>query len=406
MKEVAPHRGLAQAVDAGAYWVRTSAFHWDKIEPVRTEPPTYRWQEVDELSLLAAAAEGLRVIAPIQFTPEWAQGYSGYYCGPIRDENLDEFAQFLGALVARYGAPPYNVKYWELGNEPDVDPRLVNPRQGYGCWGDESDEYYGGGYYAEMLKVAYPAMKQADPEARVMIGGLLMDRPAGGKDTSPRFLEGILEGGGGPFFDIVSFHAYTYYGGALGKMWNGNWLDSPTAMPGKVAHIRRLLDRFGVGDKGLINTEAALQCSEVTDECLETQAMFVARVYAEALALDLEAQVYFAMINEGWRHTGLVLPDLTPKPVYYAYQVAAEILTQAQYDGSVASYPPQVEGYVFRLNDRTGYVDVIWSADGTAQRVTLPAGASAHDRYGEPVAGTGTISVGSSPVYVTRPSLP
>jgi hypothetical protein len=403
MEQAAQSGGLTQVVDAGVHWVRVGVFPWDKIEPVRTEPPTYRWHEVDERSLLNAADEGLEIIATIQFTPEWAQGYGGYYCGPIRDENLDEFAQFLEAVVSRYSVPPYNVRYWELGNEPDIDPRLASPRQVYGCWGDESDEHYGGRYYAEMLKVAYPAMKRADPEAQVMIGGLLMDRPAGGKDTSPRFLEGILEGGGGPYFDILSFHAYTYYGGAPGKMWGGNWPDSPTVMPGKVAHIRDLLARYGVADKGLMNTEAALQCPEVTDDCLETQAMFVARVYAEALALDLEAQVYFALINEGWRHTGLLLPDLTPKPVYHAYRVASEFLTSVRYDGLVTGYPQQVEGYAFRLNDRTGYLDVIWSVDGMVQRVTLPAGASAYDRYGELIAGDGSILVDSGPVYVRMP---
>ena len=42
--------------------------------------------------------------------------------------------------------------------------------------------------------------------------------------------------------------------------------------------------------------------------------MYVPRAYAEALALGLEGQIYYSMINEEWRHTGLILPDLTPKP--------------------------------------------------------------------------------------------
>ena len=37
-----------------------------------------------------------------------------------------------------------------------------------------NDPYYGGGYYAEMLKIVYPQIKAADPEAQILIGGLLL----------------------------------------------------------------------------------------------------------------------------------------------------------------------------------------------------------------------------------------
>jgi len=81
------------------------------------------------------------------------------------------------------------------------------------------DEYYGGGYYAEMLKAVYPAIKEADPQAQVLIGGLLLDcdptHPPEGKDCKPsKFLEGILKNDGGDYFDIISFHGYPPYSGA------------------------------------------------------------------------------------------------------------------------------------------------------------------------------------------------
>jgi hypothetical protein len=402
MKNINNGEGLAQALDAGVHWVRTSAFRWDKIEPVRTEPPTYHWDEVAEQQLRNAADNGLEVIGIIHFTPDWAQKVPGSYCGPIKDEHLDEFAQFLQELVARYSVAPYNVRYWELGNEPDVDPSQVSSNQGYGCWGDESDPYYGGRYYATMLKKAYPAIKAMDPSARVLIGGLLLDRPFGGLDTSPYFLEGILLGGGGPYFDVMSFHAYTFYDGSLGRMGHAEWLNSPTVMPAKVAFLRNVLTQYGYGDKALMNTEAALLCVDPTVDCLETQAVYIPRVYAEALALGLDAQVYFAMINEPWRHTGLLLPDLTPKPAYYAYQTAAGFLSAVYYEGPASGYPPGIEGYTFHQYGQIAYVDVIWSADGTAKSVTVPTGATAYDHYGGIIAGSGTIQVDYSPVYMQR----
>jgi hypothetical protein len=413
MGAITDPQGLAQAVDAGVYWVRFNAFNWDQIEPVRTEPPTYHWDLVDQISLSSAAANDMEVIAVIRFTPDWAQKVSGSYCGPIKADALDEFAQFLQTLVSRYSVAPYSVRYWELGNEPDVDPMLVEEHSGFGCWGDENDEYYGGGYYAEMLRWAYPAIKAADPHAQVLIGGLLLDcdprvpascsGPHG--DMPLKFLEGILRNGGGENVDVMSFHAYSFYDSdlGLGHMGNSGWPGSVTVVPEKTGFLREVLTEYGCEDKRLMNTESALLCSEPTDECLETQAMYVPRVYAEALALGLEGQTYYAMTNDGWHHTGLLRPDLTPKPVYHAYKTAAFFLSHARYQGEIAGYPASVEGYSFLLRYGNGFVDVIWSTDGTAQNVTLPVGASAYDRYGDLIAASGTIQVDHSPVYVVRP---
>ena len=104
----------------------------------------------------------------------------------------------------------------------------------FGCWGDLDDPYYGGRYYSEMLKVAYPTIITADPNAQVMVGGLLLEcdpvnppevTSGSGelKDcTSDKFLEGILENDGGEYFDGVSVHAYDFYFAELGKFANSN----------------------------------------------------------------------------------------------------------------------------------------------------------------------------------------
>lgn len=408
MRRVNNYNGMAQALAAGMHWVRFSTFRWHEIEPVRTSPPQYDWTAVDEESLRNAEANGMEVVAVVHFTPEWAQKYPGSFCGPIKQEALDAFAEFLTTAVNRYSASPYGVRYWELWNEPDTP--IWHNGSGYGCWGEEHDDYYGGGYYAEMLKKAYPAIKAADPNAQVLLGGLLLDcggeDPPSNKDCSAsKFLEGIMRNDGGRFFDGVSYHAYTYYGGALGSMANPNWPGSVTAVPEKTAFVRQVLEQYGYGDKYLINTEAALLCATVTSDCTETQAIYIPRAYAEALALGLKGQAYFALINEGWRNTGLVLPppELTPKPAYHAYVAASLFLSGVNYEGKVNGYPRQIEGYSFRRANRPGYVDVIWSADGSRQDVTLPAGASAYDRYGDLIATSGVIQVNYSPVYVTRP---
>jgi hypothetical protein len=120
--------------------------------------------------LIEASDRGLNIILIIRSTPSWAQKRSGVSCGAVKFEKLSAFSKFVGDAVARYSNPPYNVKYWELGNEPDIDPSLVPSDNPFGCWGDDTDLYYGGGYYAEMLKQIYPVIKAADPEAHVLIG--------------------------------------------------------------------------------------------------------------------------------------------------------------------------------------------------------------------------------------------
>ena len=129
----------------------------------------------------------------------------------------------MHALVARYSVALYNIKYWELWNEPDIASSNFPGDNLFGCWGDPNDPYYGGGYYADMLREVYPQIKAADPQGQVLVGGLLLDcdpRLGAGcekvknNNQPSKFLEGILRKNGVPFFDGVSFHAYDYYLGS------------------------------------------------------------------------------------------------------------------------------------------------------------------------------------------------
>ena len=158
------------------------------------------------------------------------------------------------SLVNRYKNPPYNIKFWELGNEPDTP--VWYTKSVFGCWGDTTDPYFGGEFYAQMLKAAYPAIKAADPQAQVLVGGLLLDNPDVATNNTARFLEGILRGGGGPFFDAVSFHSYSYFWGTVGQMSNPHWPGSVTTIPEKTLFIKDVLNRYGQGYKTLMNTEA------------------------------------------------------------------------------------------------------------------------------------------------------
>jgi hypothetical protein len=186
-------------------------------------------------------------------------------------------------------------------------------------------------------------------------------------------------------------------------MLNPRWPEEMTTIPEKVSFLQEVLHTYGFTDKSLMNTEAALLCPEGTADCLETQAMYVPRAYAEAKALPIKAQIYFSMINENWNHTGLLLPDLTPKPLYHAYKAASALLSSATYVGTADGYPAGIAGYSFRQGRGTGYLDVIWSRDGSVQTIAIPDGALIYDRYGTTIPASGTLEIDFSPVYVARP---
>ncbi len=104
-----------------------------------------------------------QTIMVIGGTPAWALK-DGFPCGAVAEDKFDELGAFVYDLVKRYSAPPYNIRYWELWNEPDVEG-------GLGCWGDSSDGYYyGGEYYGEMLKAVLPTNESGRP-ASSGVGG-------------------------------------------------------------------------------------------------------------------------------------------------------------------------------------------------------------------------------------------
>ena len=409
------------SANAGAFWIRWNAVFWSDVEPTEGDR-IWGALSIFDQQILSLASQNLPPIVIVRSTPVWAQMEPGSFCGPILPEALDNFGIFMYELVARYSAPPYNVKYWELWNEPDVDPRLVPSDQIYGCWGDEDDAFYGGGRYAEMLKVAYPAIKEADPEAQVLVGGLLLDcDPVNPPEISPgsgvpkycgpsKFLEGILINGGGDFFDGVSFHAYDQYDPTSGFFGNPNWHSGytlsgliPVLVP-KVRFIKSVLATYGYSDKYLINTETSLLCGATGAEpdCnngahTEMKTDYVAMSYTAAAAEGLVGNIWFTL-DRPWRRSALTLPNGSPTTAFVAYNFVAQQLEGASFWGNVAEFEG-VTGYKFRRGDLEFWV--VWSLDAGDHIIELPEMPSAlYDVVGTQLQPVQTLAITESPVYV------
>lgn len=409
--------GLFSAEDR--LWTRFDRFHWDKIEPVLSDPPAYDWSKVPDNQIIQLNSLGYQVIGTVRYAPDWAQKYPSIFCGPVAEEDLDRYAEFLFQLVSHYSQPPFNIHHWEMGNEPDISWELVRPRSAFGCWGESGDAYYGGGYYAEMLKKAYPRIKAADPDSVVWIGGLLLDcnpdnppedPPGSGvpKDCTPaKFLEGILANGGRDFFDGVSYHSYDYYQNERGKYanpnWHASWETSGPVLNTKTRFIKDLLESYGVKDKLLANTEVALICGRtgnepecLTEDYLFTKAVYLVQANTAAMAAGIQINIWFSL--EGWRGSGLLDEQLQPNSAMTAYKFNINQLNGAGY---VRSFSPAsgVTTHEFMVDGARQWV--LWSADGQTHEVSLPeTPAKIFDMYGRELPVSQQTVVDYSPIYV------
>lgn len=406
----------SRARELGASWVRFNTVSWRDVQPTRGA--AYNWAALAafEADLISASQTNLSPIVIVDDSPYWAT-IKATSCSAIRTDRFADFSAFMQQLVTRYSKPPYNVHYWEIGNEIDVDPSLVGTDSVFGCWGDKNDFYYGGRHYGDMLKVVTPVIKSADPIAQVVIGGLLMDSP-NAPDHSERFFEGVLRSGAATSFDFVGYHAYGFYTGVLedyDTKSNPKWAPSGGLVVGKAMFLRNVMAQYGV-NKPLFLTETALLCiSQTAGSCdfyqpfLDAQADMLVRQLTRAWSLDVKAITWYTLDGPGWNASGLLDGVQNPRPSYLAYQ---QYISQ-----TLASDPPapttaylgsQVEAY--RFTRGITVTDVLWCTSTTVIcTVTVPETKleAAYTRDGAllatvPISGVVDLNIGFSPIYIRR----
>jgi hypothetical protein len=405
---------LDRTQELGVGSIRLHRLHWRNVQP--TEQSGYDWSTMsgfeDELRALAGA--GVTPIVIVHHSPRWAT-IAATSCAAIRRDKLGAFAAFMTAAVSRYKDPPFNVHHWELGNEPDVDPSLVIRDSVFGCWGDIHDPYYGGRYYGEMLKVVSPAIRSADPQAKILVGGLLLDKPVSlepGADKPALFLKGILETGAAPHFDIVPYHAYPVYDGLRVDydLQAPNWAPWGGWTLGKARFLRQIMDQYDV-DKPLFLNETALGCADEhyncdppPDDFFQAQADYIGRTFARAQSEKIGGLTWYTLNGPGWRHSGLLTPLDERRPAFYAYKNLATRLALTKYEGT-ADYGSAIEGYSFvKANVR---VHVVWSKDTVADTIRVSRysllhafGRDGNEIFPTLIGDRYHITVGFSPVYL------
>jgi len=385
--------------EAQVSWVRYNGVFWSEVEATQG---TYDWSKLSavegELRLLQE--KGATPLVIVRGTPNWAQKVAGKVCGPIKEEFFDNFATFMSELVKRYSTAPYNVRYWELWNEPDASSEIASDSP-FGCWGEPAEDYYGGGFYAKMLKKVYPKVKEANPDAQIVLGGLLLDcdpsKPPTGKDCkSTKFFEGILNEDGGNYFDLAAFHGYAYYhwwlrldsaGNATKNIdWGGSNLPSPQdswnsrggPLLGKVDFLTKQMAQYG-SNKPIIANEIGLLCYTSEDtakakaDCRangywEQQANYALRTYIRAWANKLVGAVWYTLNESGWQDSGLIT-DSQPREAYRTLKFITEKFKEAKYKGALAVTSDKE---IYEFEKSTTNLQIYWTNNDSKSDIPVP----------------------------------
>lgn len=415
---------LTRAEELQTGWVRLNGrISWRELQPEADDPIQWDLLTGFEAELRSLKAAGMTPVVIVDDYPRWVtqndvrSDGEPTSCGPIRSDRFDDFALFMRRLVSRYGAPEFNVHNWELGNEPDVDPNLVPPDFLFGCWGDIDDPYYGGEHYGEMVKVVGRAIKDEDPQAKVWIGGLLLDSPNTDnpwRGSPERFFEGVLRVGADAYFDIVPYHAYpTYVNTRMDYDLNaGPWTEWGGNALGKAKYLRGLMDEYDV-EKPVFLNETGLMCPEYYSWCTppnhafyEMQASHIVRMFVRGQSGGVKGFIWYTLNGPGWRYTGLLEGNGEPKPVYLAYQELNEQLRNTRYLEPVY-YGEGIEAYAFSRG--TEHIHVVWAVRNETFDISVLQTdlVGAYDLEGNILTLTSVgdsyyLNVGFEPIYVVK----
>ena len=317
----------------GGDWVRVQV-SWSDVEPANTSPSGYKWKSADA-NVSAAVDACKRIIVSIVSAPDWAATSPDSVIDKALPPDLQEF---LFALVERYdgdgiadapGAPV--VLHWELYNEPDATDAVL----GYEGWGNYPEEY------AQMMADARPAIRAANANAQVLLGGLSYDNfEENGGHFSRSFLDDVLKAGGGEYFDIMNFHSYPLFGPDWIMEMNPDCVKTSSCEgPGlleKTEYIRQELAAYKL-TKPVIITESGWHSDGAIDlpSTPEIQARYVTELYVQSKAAGVNATIFFALVKpDNYPYdAGLITRDDPPKPKksYTAYQTADSWLSDAKF---------------------------------------------------------------------------
>ncbi len=321
-------RTVSAMQDLGVRWTRL-AIQWREAEPEKGKYNEWWLNEYGKAIDMARAA-GQHVIVMIDSAPAWASGSTS--SNAPRDPQ--DFARFISTVAARYAG---KVDAWEVWNEQNLSR----------FWSSGPNP----AAYAALLRAAYPAVKAADPNAKVVFGG------TSGNDYE--FLAGAYAAGAKGYFDVLGTHPYPYCGSSspADVRMSGDRISKDSFLGYR--EMRNTMLANGE-DKPIWITEMGWTTS--TAACSPGAGMWQGGVSETAQADNLyqayklleadpyvEVALWYNVRNNYWMKDedsaearyGLMRTDFTPKPAYGAFKAYAFGLPYTVSQPAPAPAPPK-----------------------------------------------------------------
>ena len=344
------------ATEAGAGYTRI-VLRWDVIQPGSRDD--WKPANLPDPFIAGELAAGRQVVAVLIGTPGWAAANPADGARAVPD--MDAWAAFTRRMAQHYRG---RIAHWIIWNEPDVW-QAGHPGQ---TWAGSVEDY------ARLLKTAYLAIKEVDPNQQVHIAGLtyFWDWSHGRRRYLDRLLDVITADPEAPshgyYFDAAIYHLYF----------------NPSQTVAVLAEARAALKKHGLTDKALWINETNAPPSNDPKELpwstprfkitQEEQAAFVIQEFAVAFAAGADRVEFYKLRNtadhpESIEPYGLLRGDDSPRPALTAYRVATTYLRD--FRTAVQERSGATTAITFDRGSAT--TTALWTSGRRSARVTVRA---------------------------------
>jgi len=332
-------RDFQEMQKLGVKYIRMD-FSWQGFQSARGAP--FNFTNYDRFTNWSRIY-GVKIIPILMRVPSWF-GTGGDINIPnitAFDDFVSQFGDFVYAVVDHYKD---NITYFEIWNEPNW----------YKFWNDSDATYKNGEFvrgtgiskYVTLLKEAYTRAKAANPNCKIISGGI-------GNDDY--YLEEMYNYGVKGYFDI--FGSHPYFGSSPTKNYDVDYINPQGDIwdfP-KIQYMRNVMVANGDGAKTILITELGIDDENgpegPTNE--EIQADRLTRIFEKTLQEFpyVEGIMWYKLRDTSTGNYGLFKSDYTTRLMYYAYkQLISNVIT------TNPAYTVYQSGSNYYVNDSSGSV--------------------------------------------------
>lgn len=375
---------IALMREAGVQWQREELF-WDRVQKEPGGPIVWNgdgsgFYDYDRV-IGAQVAAGVNILGLLDYNPAWFKGQN-----PPPEAWLEDWGHFVYAAVAHYGRDRGWIKHWELWNEPNLR------EAGYESGLYEVQDF------VRILEVGRAAVLAADPQAKIVMGGMagLTEAARPFDYDAFDYLDQVGQLGGWQHVDIIAIHPYH----PAAPEQAVQRFDRTVTLRGELQHLDQLMLKYGA--KPVWITELGWNTSVLHPGVSEdAQALYLIRAYLLALGHpSVEKLFWYDFRNDTYPnapyerpvynereyelHYGMLRRSypLDPnrgdlrKPAFVAFRTLTQMLAglslrRVAFDGNIAEVPGF---YWYRFAGETRQVDVLWRTGESVPVFTVNCG--------------------------------